>query len=117
MRPRAPSDAPSATVAQLEQTLRPRMRAQLMQTFDGQLDRCIAEIEVAAARGDRAEMRRISHLLKGSSATFGAVRLREVCLCLERSGREGDQPVSEEQLGRLRQAASEAQAALHARLL
>jgi len=105
------------TVAQLEQTLTPKMCAQVMQTFDEQLDRCIAEIEVAAAHGDQAEMRRISHLLKGSSATFGAVRLREACMRLERSGREDDQPVSEEQLRRLRQAASEARAALHARLL
>src|SRR5436190_3842924 len=78
-------------VAQLEQTLTPKMRAQVMQTFDEQLDRCIAEIEVAAAHGDQAEMRRISHLLKGSSATFGAVRLREACMRLERSGREDDQ--------------------------
>jgi CheY-like chemotaxis protein len=105
------------TVAQLEQTLTPQMRAQLMQAFDEQLDRCIADIEVAAARGNQAELRRISHLLKGSSATFGAVRLRDLCVRLERSGRSDDQPVSEEQLRRLRQTASEAQAALHAKLL
>src|SRR2546430_6608756 len=86
----------AGTVAQLEQTLTRQMRAQLMQTFDEQLDRCVAEIEVAAVRGDQAELRRISHLLKGSSATFGAVRLREVCVRLERSGREDDEAVSDD---------------------
>jgi HPt (histidine-containing phosphotransfer) domain-containing protein len=68
-------------------------------------------------RGDQAEVRRVAHLLKGSSATFGATRLRECCLRLEHTGRRGDARAEEKQLGRLRASAEQARSALRERLV
>jgi CheY-like chemotaxis protein len=105
-----------ATVRQLLQALSPQMRADLMKTFQAQLQSCIGEIEQAVAGGDQSELRRVAHLLKGSSATFGALRLRECCLRLERTGREGDEPAGERQLELLRACAEQALGALAERL-
>jgi HPt (histidine-containing phosphotransfer) domain-containing protein len=58
----------------------------------------------------------VAHLLKGSSATFGAERLRAMCLRLEHSGRSGDAPLGEAQLEQLRLAAGETRAAVRERL-
>jgi CheY-like chemotaxis protein/HPt (histidine-containing phosphotransfer) domain-containing protein len=61
------------------------MRRRLMSTFEKSLRECVSGIEGAVDHGDRAELRRIAHLLKGSSATMGARRLRETCEALERA--------------------------------
>jgi signal transduction histidine kinase/CheY-like chemotaxis protein/HPt (histidine-containing phosphotransfer) domain-containing protein len=106
-----------AAIAQLEQTLSDEMRRELMQTFEHQLERSIADIQDAVGRGDHAEVRRVAHQLKGSSATFGATRLRECCLRLEHTGRRGDASLGEQQLRRLRLSAEEARSALRQRLM
>jgi CheY-like chemotaxis protein/HPt (histidine-containing phosphotransfer) domain-containing protein len=106
-----------ATILQLKETLTAEMRQQLVETFDEQLERCSADIAAAAARGDHGEVRRVAHLLKGSSATFGAHRLRDCCLALEHAGRQSDVPVGEADVERLRETAAEAAGALHERLL
>jgi histidine phosphotransfer protein HptB len=93
------------------------MRGRLLETFDGQRDSCVEGIAEAVRRGDEAERRRLAHLLKGSSATIGATRLRASCEQLERTGRAGDPPVGEEQLDELRAAAAEARSALAQNLL
>jgi CheY-like chemotaxis protein/HPt (histidine-containing phosphotransfer) domain-containing protein len=106
-----------ATVGQLEETLPPEMREQLLGSFDEQLSRCLEEIESAAESADHDELKRVAHLLKGSSATFGASRLRAICQRLERAGAQGEVAPSRHELDQLRASAEEARVALHARLL
>jgi two-component system, sensor histidine kinase and response regulator len=105
-----------ATVEQLRHSLAPEMLGELLGTFERQLNRCLAEIEAAVARGDHGEVRRLAHLLKGSSATFGAQQVRAICLRLEHSGRDGDEPAGAPQVAELRAASERASAALHERL-
>ena len=66
-------------------------------------------------RNDAGALRRSAHLLRGSSATLGAVRLSDACARLERT-REQDPPVGEQQLAQLREALEEACLALRERL-
>ena len=105
------------TVAQLRQMLTPEQRSQLLDIFDSQQQRCTAEIATAALCGDRAEVRRLAHLLKGSGASLGARRLRDVCHALEHIAASGDVPVGAEQIRQLHLAADEASRALHQRLI
>jgi HPt (histidine-containing phosphotransfer) domain-containing protein len=72
-----------ATIAQLRQTLDLAMRRELLDTFDESSVRCSREIAEAARRGDRVELARVAHLLKGSSATIGAAYLSRCCERLE----------------------------------
>jgi len=106
-----------AAIEQLRQSLTPELRRQLLDAFEEQLERCVGEITEAARRGDEREQRRLAHLLKGSSATIGASRLRATCERLERTGREADPEVGEPQLEQLQRAAGEARQALRAELL
>ena len=60
------------------------MRERLMRTFASSLQDCLSGIEGALRQGDQRELRRVAHLLKGSSATLGAARLQATCEALER---------------------------------
>jgi CheY-like chemotaxis protein len=106
-----------AALMQLRETLTPALRAQLLDVFAEQQARCIAEIVTGARRGERDRVRRAAHLLKGSSATLGASELGAHCQELERTGRAGDEDISEAQLVRLQVVAAEASTALRERLL
>ncbi len=105
-----------ATIVQLQDTLRPEMRRQLIDTFEEQLDQCVDDIAIAVERGDRGEVRRVAHLLKGSSASLGANRLRLCCRRLEHTGRQADANVNEEQIAELRALAAEGRKALREQL-
>jgi PAS domain S-box-containing protein len=106
-----------ATISQLEETLTAEMRERLVETFEESLAKCVADIVDAVARGDQTGLRRVTHLLKGSSATLGATRLLHACEQLEQTGRAGDPPVGEQQLEHLQGIASEARQALRERLI
>jgi HPt (histidine-containing phosphotransfer) domain-containing protein len=93
------------------------MRESLLEAFDVSMPKCVAEIMTAARLGDRIELRRVAHLLSGSSATLGAARLGLACRRLERSGRDGDPTIEAEQLDDFAISASEAQQALRECLL
>jgi two-component system sensor histidine kinase/response regulator len=105
------------TVAQLRQMLTPEQRSHLLDVFDEQRERCAADIASAVLCGDRPEIRRLAHLLKGSCASLGARRLGEVCQALEQIARSGEPPVAAEQLRQLHLAAVEASRALRQRLI
>jgi HPt (histidine-containing phosphotransfer) domain-containing protein len=82
-----------ATIAQLRQTLDLAMRRELLDTFDESSTRCSREIAEAARSGDRIELARVAHLLKGSSATIGAAYLSLCCERLEAPvRRDGSMP-------------------------
>jgi two-component system, sensor histidine kinase and response regulator len=104
------------TVLELQDTLTIDAQERLLETFEASLHESVADIEAAVRRNDRTGLRRTAHLLKGSSATLGATRLRLSCQQLEQSGRGEDTDVSEEQLARLRATVSEARHALREQL-
>jgi HPt (histidine-containing phosphotransfer) domain-containing protein len=102
-------------VAQLKGTLTPSMCAHLLEEFEASLPKLLADIGSAFARNDAGALRRSAHLLRGSSATLGAVRLSDACARLERTRAE-DLPIGEQQLAQLRAALEEACVALRGRL-
>jgi PAS domain S-box-containing protein len=104
-------------IASLRETLTEEMRERLLETFETSLPTCLEEIEAAVERDDRAELRRVAHLLKGSAATLGAARLRHACQALERRGRDEDPPVGENQLQQLAEIGEEALRELRLRLV
>ncbi|TMK98012.1 MAG: hypothetical protein E6G34_10070 [Actinobacteria bacterium] len=104
-----------AIVAQLKGTLTPSMCRHLLEEFEASLPRYLVDIESAFARKDAAALRRTAQLLRGSSATLGAIRLRDACARLERTRAE-DPPIGEQQLAQLREALDQACGALREQL-
>jgi two-component system, sensor histidine kinase len=105
------------TIRQLRDTLTPEMRRQLLDTFDAQQESCMRDLDGAVQRGDRGEIRRVAHMLKGSSASLGATRLRVCCEGLERVSRRGDPDVERSNLAELRVVAAAARDALRQQLI
>jgi two-component system, sensor histidine kinase and response regulator len=105
------------TIAQLKDTLTAEMRGALLQSFEESLPGRLADIASAAGRDDRVELRRVAHLLKGSSATVGAARLSLSCHRLEQLSARQDATLGEEQLEELNRTAGAACPALRAQLL
>jgi len=106
-----------ATVQLLKEALPPERRRQLVAAFEAQLERGVTEVAGAISRHDPDELRRVADLLKGSSATFGASRLRLCCSELEKSARWSAAALGERQLDQLRASAEEAREALREALL
>jgi signal transduction histidine kinase/CheY-like chemotaxis protein/HPt (histidine-containing phosphotransfer) domain-containing protein len=100
-----------AALAQIRARLTPEKCETLIKSFDEQQERCVAEIGGASERGDRIEVRRVAHKLKGSSASLGAIRLGACCQKLELDQHD-DVPLSASQLTELRGAATQAAEAL-----
>jgi CheY-like chemotaxis protein/nitrogen-specific signal transduction histidine kinase len=90
-----------ATISQLKDALTFEMRSELLDTFEASASTCLADIASAAGRGDRVELRRLAHLLKGSSATIGASDLAVCCQRLERLSGERDTTLGQEPLDEL----------------
>jgi CheY-like chemotaxis protein len=105
------------TIAQLKDTLTAEMRGALLQSFEEALPERLADIASAARRDDRAELRRVAHLLKGSSATLGAARLSLSCQRLEELSVQQDTLLGQEQLEELNTTARATCPALRAQLL
>jgi PAS domain S-box-containing protein len=103
------------TIMRIRDTLTAEKCAALVAAFEVQQEQCVSDIGAAFARGDRGEVRRVAHKLKGSSATLGALRLRACCERLE-LGDEGDGILAHAQIGELRDAATRASSALRRRL-
>ncbi|HEX2702584.1 MAG TPA: Hpt domain-containing protein [Solirubrobacteraceae bacterium] len=76
---------------------------------------CVVEIGGAIRRGDRAEVRRVAHKLKGSSDSLGATHLRACAQQLE-LGREEDSELGESQIAELGALAAQASEALRDQL-
>jgi len=103
-------------VSRLRQSLTPAKRRLLVESFEAQQERCVDDILGAVAVGDAAEVRRLAHKLRGSSASLGAVRLRDRCQELE-LGDQGDTELDESQRTELRALGLEATVALRHDLL
>lgn len=50
----------------------------------------LGDLRAAHAQGDLARMKQTAHTIKGSAATFGAVRVGEVARSLEYAARDSD---------------------------
>jgi hypothetical protein len=106
-----------ATIGQLREALTSEMRGQLVDIFDVQREKCVADLVEAVRRGDRMEIRRVAHMLKGSSASLGASALRGSCEALERGSRRGDAEVTQSQVEELGVAAAAVSDALRQQLI
>jgi CheY-like chemotaxis protein/HPt (histidine-containing phosphotransfer) domain-containing protein len=114
--PTAQDELVDEAVLQLRDALPPALRVELVVLFEAQSEECVEEITDASERGDREGVRRAAHLLKGSSATLGAIKLQACCQELERMSRSTDGDTNEK-LDRLRVVAAEASLALRRQLL
>jgi two-component system sensor histidine kinase/response regulator len=107
----------SEVVARLKADFDGSMRERLITTFEKSLDECVASLEGALREGDQGELRRVAHMLKGSSATVGAARLREMCEALERLELSNSALGGEAAVDRLAAIAQSTCSALQAELL
>ncbi len=90
---------------------------ELLDVVEEQHATCLTDIASAVKRDDRVEIRAVAHLLKGSSASLGAIRLLGLCQRMEHVGRAGDPGIDDEQLRELASAAVEASRALRQELI
>jgi HPt (histidine-containing phosphotransfer) domain-containing protein len=105
------------TIRQLRDTLTSEMRGQLVEIFDVQREKCVADLVKAVRSGDRMEIRRVAHMLKGSGASLGASALRSSCEALERGCRREGAEVTQSQVEELRVAAVAVSDALRQQLI
>ena len=104
------------SIAQLRETLTNEMLVRLIATFEKSLSEVLAEIGRSAHDGDTGGVRRMAHMLRGSSAMLGAQRLAGACVRLEHT-RAGDVAISEADLEELRAVAATTCAALRRELV
>jgi CheY-like chemotaxis protein/HPt (histidine-containing phosphotransfer) domain-containing protein len=104
-------------ISELRDTLAAEMLETLLSTFEDSVSERLTEMTGALAGGDRSELRRLAHLLKGSSATLGASRMSAVCSELEQRCGDPEAEVSHAQLDELGASFQSACPALRSRLL
>jgi HPt (histidine-containing phosphotransfer) domain-containing protein len=79
------TDVVRRLVALAEETNAPSLLSSLLQGFNDQFERCLVDLESAAAEKDRDAIRSISHGLKSMSANIGAAELRSIAERMEKS--------------------------------
>ena len=79
----------ASAIAELEAGGGPELRDELIALFNEDAPSALEKIRAAAAAGDAAELGRVAHALKGSSATIGARLMSATCASLEAAGRAG----------------------------
>jgi PAS domain S-box-containing protein len=104
------------TIGLLRKTLSEAARGKLIDTFETQQDIYVAQLTAAMEQGDREEVRRLAHKLKGSSASLGATRVRQCCQLIGDIGWQNG-GVGAAQITELRVAAAEATEALRHELV
>ena len=78
-----------AALHQLDPTGANRLVQRVMTTYRSSLNRLLGELTLARARNDVASMRMVTHTLKSSSASVGALALSALCSDAEQAVREG----------------------------
>lgn len=94
--PAAPAVAPAAALdatalarlQELDPTGQAGVLRRVLSTFDTSLANILQGLERARDAGDSAEMRRLAHTLKSSSASVGALTLSSACAKVEALVRE-----------------------------
>lgn len=81
-----------AALAALEELVGddPKFIAELIDDFLDDGPSLVAEMQVAAAAGDAATLRRTAHTLKSNCRTFGATALADVCQDIEARAAAGE---------------------------
>ena len=92
----------------------PEFLAELVGTFLEEIPSQLAELRAATASGDADVVRRVAHTLKSNAATFGIVRLADICRELEARASRGDLDGADEHVVAIEHALAEAQPDLHA---
>jgi PAS domain S-box-containing protein len=90
--PPPPSAVDDAVIGRLASSLGEQGRgsvAALIETFLGHVPDQIATLSTASARGEADAVRRGAHTLKSNAASFGALRLTELCRELEAVAKAG----------------------------
>jgi HPt (histidine-containing phosphotransfer) domain-containing protein len=100
------------TIARWRETLSVEARRDLHRIFDELLPARVRAIERAARSGDRIELKRAAHLLRGSATMIGATRLGQACRQFEQASETGEGVGGEARLARLAAVAAEARQAL-----
>jgi hypothetical protein len=91
----APQEAPVldpaalANLAQLDPTGANRLMHRVLTTYRSSMARLLAQLAQARTQADAAGMRLVSHTLKSSSASVGAIALSTLCSDAERALRDG----------------------------
>lgn len=78
-----------ANLAQLDPTGANRLMQRVLTTYRSSMARLLAQLAQARAQPDPASMRLVTHTLKSSSASVGALTLSAMCGDAERALREG----------------------------
>ena len=78
-----------AALHQLDPTGANRLVQRVMTTYRSSLNRLLGELTLARARNDVASMRMVTHTLKSSSASVGALALSALCSDAEQAVRVG----------------------------
>ncbi len=79
-----------AAIDKIAETVMPATVASLVTLFLEELDERRSLICAAIGRRDLSTLSREAHALKSSAGTYGAPRLRQVCLALERACQRRD---------------------------
>ena len=91
-----------------------RMLPGLIRDFYGDAERLLAQARQAVAQGQAEELRRASHSLKSTSATFGAMALSAAARELEHLARDGVLDDAADRIARAETEFTRARAALEA---
>jgi signal transduction histidine kinase/CheY-like chemotaxis protein/HPt (histidine-containing phosphotransfer) domain-containing protein len=89
------------------------LRDTLIDTWETETDKRLADLKEAVAAGDGIAVARIAHMIKGGSAALGAQRLAAVCTEVEQAVRDGGTDL-EAAAARVQDAAAEARTGLSA---
>jgi histidine phosphotransfer protein HptB len=78
-----------AALHQLDPTGANRLVPRVLTTYRSSLDRLLGQLTLARAREDAASLRLVTHTLKSSSASVGALALSALCAKAEQAVRDG----------------------------
>lgn len=78
-----------ARLRELDPTGRSGIHLKVMRTYEQSIVRLMAQFEVARAAGDLAGLRHVSHTLRSSSASVGALVFSARCTAVETLVRDG----------------------------
>lgn len=85
----------------------------VLDTYLSSLGRLLGQLDVAETRGDAAGIRLVTHTLKSSSASIGALTLSQLCGAAEMAVREAQVETLGGLLAQLRQEAEQVMFAVH----
>jgi PAS domain S-box-containing protein len=90
----------ASALGQLQATLGDEGTAEIVETFLSEGPQLFSKLRVAVENGDADALRRAAHTLKSNAATFGALKLAELCQELEALGESGGVAGASELLAR-----------------